>query len=133
MIPTGFVARSIMDTVRRGKYNSGEDFVLEYGELRFTFNEADFAERCEQAALRLGFVSERLDESELEDLGSRRQRRDPGPGVSARRARPRLLGRPDRAGRAVDRALAAPSRVPRRLARPARCEGELDVAFDEAT
>ncbi|HUB75453.1 MAG TPA: hypothetical protein VL977_00275, partial [Solirubrobacteraceae bacterium] len=57
-----------MDTARRGNYNSGEDFVLEYGELRFTFNEADFGERCEQAALRLGFVSDRLDDGELEDL-----------------------------------------------------------------
>ena len=35
---------------RRGNYSSGEDFVLEYGELRFTFNERDFRERCEQAA-----------------------------------------------------------------------------------
>ena len=41
---------------RRGNYDSGEDFVLEYGELRFTFNEEDFSERCEQAALKLGFV-----------------------------------------------------------------------------
>ena len=41
---------------RRENYDSGEDFVLEYGELRFTFNERDFAERCEQAALKLGFV-----------------------------------------------------------------------------
>ena len=57
-----------MDTARRGNYNSGEDFVLEYGELRFTFNEADFRERCEQAAVRLGFVGGRLDEPELEDL-----------------------------------------------------------------
>ena len=36
--------------------------------MRFTFNEADFGERCEQAALRLGFVADRLDEPELEDL-----------------------------------------------------------------
>ena len=57
-----------MDTARRGNYNSGEDFVLEYGELRFTFNEEDFRERCEQAALRLGFIDERLDEPEVEDL-----------------------------------------------------------------
>ena len=57
-----------MDTARRGNYNSGEDFVLEYGELRFTFNELDFRERCEQAAIRLGFISGRLDEAELEDL-----------------------------------------------------------------
>jgi len=58
----------VMDTARRGNYNSGEDFVLEYGELRFTFNEDDFRERCEQAAVRLGFVDGRLEESELEDL-----------------------------------------------------------------
>src|ERR1700745_2896191 len=57
-----------MDTPRRGTYDSGEDFVLEYGELRFTFNERDFAERCEQAALKLGFVGGRLEEHELEDL-----------------------------------------------------------------
>jgi hypothetical protein len=57
-----------MDTARRGNYNSGEDFVLEYGELRFTFNERDFCERCEQAAMRLGFVAGRLDEGEAEDL-----------------------------------------------------------------
>jgi hypothetical protein len=54
-----------MNTARRGNYNSGEDFVLEYGELRFTFNERDFSERCEQAALRLGFVGGRLDDAEL--------------------------------------------------------------------
>jgi hypothetical protein len=58
----------VMDKTRRGNYDSGEDFVLEYGELRFTFNEDDFAERCEQAALKLGFVGGRLGEDELEDL-----------------------------------------------------------------
>jgi hypothetical protein len=57
-----------METRRRGNYNSGDDFVLEYGELRFTFNERDFGERCEQAALKLGFVDGRLNEPELEDL-----------------------------------------------------------------
>jgi hypothetical protein len=57
-----------MDTARRGNYDSGQDFVLEYGELRFTFNERDFAERCEQAALKLAFVDGRLNEPELEDL-----------------------------------------------------------------
>jgi hypothetical protein len=57
-----------MQTARRGNYNSGQDFVLEYGPLRFTFNEDDFAERCEQAAMRLGFVSVRLQHDELEDL-----------------------------------------------------------------
>jgi hypothetical protein len=57
-----------MNKERRGNYNSGEDFVLEYGELRFTFNEHDFSERCEQAAIKLGFVGGRLGEDELEDL-----------------------------------------------------------------
>jgi hypothetical protein len=57
-----------METTRRGNYDSGDDFVLEYGELRFTFNERDFGERVEQAALKLGFVGGRLDEPELEDL-----------------------------------------------------------------
>jgi hypothetical protein len=56
------------EAIRRGNYDSGQDFVLEYGELRFTFNERDFSERCEQAALKLGFVDGRLHESELEDL-----------------------------------------------------------------
>ncbi len=58
----------VMDKTRRGNYSSGEDFVLEYGELRFTFNEGDFAERCEQAGLKLGFVGGRLGEDEREDL-----------------------------------------------------------------
>jgi hypothetical protein len=57
-----------METMRRGNYDSGDDFVLEYGELRFTFNERDFSERCEQAALKLGFVDGRLGSEELEDL-----------------------------------------------------------------
>src|SRR3989454_7944380 len=72
MIPTtGGVYESRpfdMEEWRRGNYNSGEDFVLEYGELRFTFNEADFAQRCEQAAIKVGFVGGRLGEEELEDL-----------------------------------------------------------------
>ena len=57
-----------MEPSRRGNYDSGEDFVLEYGELRFTFNEQDFAERCEQAAIKVGFVGGRLGDEELEDL-----------------------------------------------------------------
>jgi hypothetical protein len=71
MIPTrahGGPLLTPMETVRRENYDSGEDFVLEYGELRFTFNEADFAQRCEQAALKLGFVDARLGQEELEDL-----------------------------------------------------------------
>src|SRR3954467_12634587 len=53
---------------RRGNYDSGDDFVLEYGELRFTFSERDFGERCEQAARKLGFVSGVLGAEEAEDL-----------------------------------------------------------------
>ena len=72
MIPTTEGPRAAghpaMDTSCRGNYDSGEDFVLEYGELRFTFNEEDFAERCEQAAIKVGFVGGRLGEEELEDL-----------------------------------------------------------------
>jgi len=44
---------------RRGSYTSGDDFVLEYGELRFTFNERDFGERCEQAARAIGTTEPR--------------------------------------------------------------------------
>ena len=57
-----------MDQIRRGNYDSGQDYVLEYGELRFTFNERDFSERVEQAARKLGFVGRPLEETELEDL-----------------------------------------------------------------
>ena len=55
-------------TTRRGNYESGSDYVLEYGELRFTFNERDFTERVEQAAIKLGFVSAPLTDEEREDL-----------------------------------------------------------------
>src|SRR3954470_4581984 len=57
-----------MKSARRGNYESGSDYVLEYGELRFTFNERDFSERVEQAALKLGFVHTRLEGTEVEDL-----------------------------------------------------------------
>src|SRR3954468_10944652 len=57
-----------MDTTRRGNYESGSDYVLEYGELRFTFNERDFTERVEQAAIKLGFVGAPLGDAEREDL-----------------------------------------------------------------
>ena len=57
-----------MDQTRRGNYESGADYVLEYGELRFTFNERDFTERVEQAAIRLGFVDAPLEDHEREDL-----------------------------------------------------------------
>jgi hypothetical protein len=53
---------------RRGNYDSGSDYVLEYGELRFSFNEQDFAERVEQAAVKLDFVEGGLGVEELHDL-----------------------------------------------------------------
>jgi hypothetical protein len=69
MIATaGSSAPNDMDAVRRGNYESGSDYVLEYGELRFTFNEHDFTERVEQAAVKLGFVDGPLGEAEREDL-----------------------------------------------------------------
>ena len=56
------------ETARRGNYESGADYVLEYGELRFSFNERDFAQRVEQAAVKLRFVDQGLSRGELEDL-----------------------------------------------------------------
>ena len=57
-----------MDSTTRGNYESGADYVLEYGELRFTFNERDFTDRIEQAAVKLGFVDGGLGDDEREDL-----------------------------------------------------------------
>lgn len=53
---------------RRGNYESGSDYVLEYGELRFAFNEDDFTQRVEQAAVKLEFIEPGLDAEELHDL-----------------------------------------------------------------
>jgi hypothetical protein len=53
---------------RRGNYESGSDYVLEYGELRFSFNERDFGQRVEQAAVKLDFVEQGLTREELQDL-----------------------------------------------------------------
>ena len=53
---------------RRGNYDSGADYVLEYGELRFSFNEQDFSQRVEQAAVKLDFVEQGLGSEELHDL-----------------------------------------------------------------
>jgi hypothetical protein len=58
----------VENTTRRGNYESGSDYVLEYGELRFSFNERDFAERVEQAAVKLDFVDPGLQGSEVQDL-----------------------------------------------------------------
>ena len=42
--------------------------MLEYGELRFSFNEEDFSQRVEQAAVKLDFVEVGLAGEELQDL-----------------------------------------------------------------
>jgi hypothetical protein len=101
-------ARTAVDeTARRGNYESGADYVLEYGELRFSFNERDFAQRVEQAAVKLDFVRQGLDEHELEDLlelAVNGEIREP--------CSPRSVEQ-------EPRPLAAAPRLPGRLARPA--------------
>ena len=57
--------RPLEKATRRGNYESGSDYVLEYGELRFSFNEQDFAQRVEQAAVKLHFVDQGLGNEEL--------------------------------------------------------------------
>ena len=123
-----------METARRENYDSGEDFVLEYGELRFTFNEADFSQRCEQAALKLGFVGGRLGEEELEDLVNlavNGEILDPASGLGehVNDCWPELVGPAERSlvhwlRRLVFRGAWLDQRVK---------EGELNVAFDERT
>jgi hypothetical protein len=100
---------------RRGNYSSGEDFVLEYGELRFTFNERDFRERCEQAARKVGFLGTRVT--------------DPASalGEHVNDCWPELVGPSERSlvhwlRRLIFRSAWLDQRVK---------EGELDVSFDE--
>ena len=123
-----------METRRRGNYDSGDDFVLEYGELRFTFNERDFSERCEQAAMKLGFVGDRLGGAELEDLVNlavNGEVPDPGSGLGehVNDCWPELVGPADRSlvhwlRRLVFRSAWLDQRVK---------EGELDVAYNPVT
>jgi hypothetical protein len=128
MIPTP------MEGGRRGNYDSGQDFVLEYGELRFTFNERDFSERCEQAALKLGFVDGRLNDAEVEDLVNlvvNGEVHDPASdlGEHVNDCWPDLVGPAERSlvhwlRRMVFRSAWLDQRVK---------EGELDVAYDQDT
>lgn len=120
--------------LRRENYDSGDDFVLEYGELRFTFNDRDFAERCEQAALKLGFVGTRLDDNEREDLVNlvvNGEVQDPASalGEHVNDCWPELVGPAERSlvhwlRRLIFRSAWLDQRVK---------EGELDIAFDEVT
>ena len=64
----GAETNNVENATRRGNYDSGSDYVLEYGELRFSFNEEDFAQRVEQAAVKLDFVEVGLAGEELQDL-----------------------------------------------------------------
>ena len=115
--------------------DSGEDFVLEYGELRFTFNERDFAERCEQAALQArlrrpaGSTTPELED--LVNLAVNGEIHDPASalGEHVNDCWPELVGPSDRSlvhwlRRLVFRSAWLDQRVK---------EGELDVAFDAAT
>ena len=125
--------RTIMDPLRRGNYDSGQDYVLEDGELRFTFNERDFGERVEQAARKLGFVEGRLDPTELEDLVNlavNGEIQDPASrlGEHVNDCWPELVGPSDRSlvhwlRRLVFRGAWLDQRV---------MEGELEVVFDES-
>ena len=123
-----------MDPMRRGNYDSGQDYVLEYGELRFTFNERDFSERVEQAAVKLGFVGGPLDPSEREDLVNLAVNGEVSEPASAlgehiNECWTQLAGPSERSlvhwlRRLVFRGAWLDQRVK---------EGELDVVFDEAT
>ena len=123
-----------MDAMRRGNYDSGQDYVLEYGELRFTFNERDFSERVEQAARKLGFVAARLDRTELEDLVNltvNGEVADPASalGEHVNDCWPELVGPAERSlvhwlRRLVFRGAWLDQRV---------MEGELEIVFDDVT
>lgn len=54
----------------RGDYNSGTDYLLEYGDMSYSFNEDDFLERCEQAARMLDLVHRELTAEERADLAA---------------------------------------------------------------
>ena len=136
MIATGRpdVRARTMDTTRRGNYESGSDYVLEYGELRFTFNERDFTERVEQAAVKLGFIAGPLEGAEREDLVNLAVNGEVSEPASALGEHivarwPDLAGTAERSlvhwlRRLVFRGAWLDQRV---------IEGELEVAFDEAT
>ena len=123
-----------MDQIRRGNYDSGQDYVLEYGDLRFTFNERDFSERVEQAARKLGFVGRPLEDTELEDLVNltvNGEVVDPASGLGehVNDCWPELVGPADRSlvhwlRRLVFRGAWLDQRVK---------EGELDISYDVAT
>lgn len=52
----------------RGNYNSGDDYVLEFGEVRFTFSGADFMGRVHFAAQLTGILEGPLEGDDAEEL-----------------------------------------------------------------
>ena len=118
----------------RGNYDSGQDFVLEYGDLRFTFNERDFRERCELAARKLGFLGSAVEPNEAEDLinlGVNGEVPEPASalGEHVNDCWPQLVGPSERSlvhwlRRLIFRGAWLDQRVK---------EGELDIAFSEDT
>ena len=127
--------KPVDETARRGNYDSGSDYVLEYGELRFSFNERDFAQRVEQAAVKLDFVRQGFEGDELDrPARARGQRRDPRALLLPRRARKRALGRSSSAPPAkslvhwIRRLVFRGAWLDQRVK-----EGELDIVFDPET
>ncbi|MGI8632859.1 MAG: hypothetical protein ACR2NA_10000 [Solirubrobacterales bacterium] len=122
------------NATQRGNYESGSDYVLEYGELRFSFNEHDFSQRVEQAAVKLGFLRPGLNEEEIEDmvnLAVNGEIREPASalGEHVNRHWTQLVGAANRSlvhwlRRLVFRGAWLDQRVK---------EGELDVVFDDST
>ena len=122
------------ETARRGNYESGADYVLEYGELRFSFNERDFGQRVEQAAVKLDFVDGGLEGDELHDLlelAVNGEIREPSSalGEHINEHWTELVGPANRSlvhwiRRLVFRGAWLDQRVK---------EGELDIVFDEST
>ncbi len=122
------------NTTSKDNYESGADYVLEYGELRFSFNEEDFGQRVEQAAVKLQFVEPGLGEDELHDLVELAVNGEIGEPVSALGEHVNvhwsaLVGPANRSlvhwiRRLVFRGAWLDQRVK---------EGELDVVFDEET
>src|SRR3954462_11356497 len=123
------------NTTRRGNCASGSDYALEYAGLRFTFNERDFSERVEQAAIKLEFVPGRLAAEEREDLVNLAVNGEVGEEPQSRLGEhvnacwQRLVGSSERSlvhwlRRLVFRGAWLDQRV---------MEGELEIVFDDRT
>jgi hypothetical protein len=129
--PLGWRRPADGDHAPRKLLTPGDDFVLEYGELRFTFNERDFGERCEQARAEARVRRRPARRPELEDLVNlavNGEIQDPASalGEHVNDCWPELIGPSDRSlvhwlRRLVFRSAWLDQRVK---------EGELDVRFE---